>query len=49
LFAFTVLWLRARMGIKYDWDWQSLWWIPESELYYRNDMVGVGDDAMRAR
>jgi hypothetical protein len=37
---------NSRMGIKYDWDWQSLWWIPESELYYRNDMVGVGDDVI---
>lgn len=32
------------MGIKYDYDWQDLWWIPEDELWYRNDMVGVGDD-----
>jgi hypothetical protein len=37
---------NSRMGIKYTYDWESLWWIPESELYYRNDMVGVGDDVI---
>jgi len=35
---------NSRMGITYDWYWGDLWWISESELYYRNDMVGAGDD-----
>lgn len=35
---------NSRVGIIYDYDWQDLWWIPEDELGYRNDMVGVGDD-----
>jgi len=37
---------NSRIGITYDWYWDDLWWIPESELYYRSDMVGVGDDVI---
>lgn len=40
---------NSRMGIAYDWNWYTdynFWWIPESELYYRNDMIGVGDDVI---
>jgi len=35
---------NSRMGIQYIREWRSLWWIPENELYYRNDYVGLGDD-----
>jgi len=35
---------NSRMGIQYSMDWQDLLWISENELWYRNDMVNVGDD-----
>ena len=39
---------NSRKGITYTYSEQSLWWIPEDQLWYRSDRVGVGDDVVVA-
>jgi len=36
---------NSRIGIAYDSNWNSLWWIDEDDLSYRNEIVGLGDDS----
>jgi hypothetical protein len=35
---------NSRIGIEYESMLRNLWWIDESDLGYRNDIVGFGDD-----
>ena len=37
---------NSRKGITYDFSLQTLWWIPEDNLAYRSERIGIGDDAI---